>query len=322
MYGMSMRFYPRLAVAMGQLFLVGLCLTACVQRNDLSTDDVQPQPFVSASGVDMVFLSGGTFMMGSNEGDDDERPLHQVILSPFVIDVHEVTHEMFARAELPNPSRWQDDPQKPVESVRWRDAKIYCNERSLQEGLEVCYDETTPGLPCDFKASGYRLPTEAEWEFACRAGSQGDYVCTTSDKLKSYAYYNANSDNQTQPVGTRKANRWGLFGMHGNVCEWCQDVYDPEYYQISPTLDPRGPSTSAGDVKRVIRGGSWKASVRMCRSSFRQGQRTGDTDACFSTDYCGFRCVRRMAIETWNLLQKNQVENEVTTPKANSSDSK
>ena len=254
--------------------------------------------------IQFLKIPAGCFQMGSNQGFKFEAPVHKVCVDSFYLGKYEVTQKQWSIFNKSNLSRFKGE-NHPVQRVSWNDAKNYIIKLNNSESTKK-----------------YRLPTEAEWEFACRAGSQGNYVCITSDKLKSYAYYNANSDNQTQPVGTRQANRWGLFGMHGNVCEWCQDVYDPEYYQISPTLDPRGPSTSAGDVKRVIRGGSWKASERMCRSSFRQGQRTGDTDACFSTDYCGFRCVRRMAIETWNLLQKNQVQNGVTTPKANSSDSK
>lgn len=312
--GMQMVSRPQPGGMVAFAALVALSSTSCVQRTDSSAVDVEPHPLVTASAVDMVFLPGGTFMMGSDDGDDDEQPCHQVKLSPFLIDAHEVTHQMFSSAELPNPSRWQDDPHKPVESVRWRDAKIYCNERSLLEGLEPCYDESKPGLPCNFEASGYRLPTEAEWEFACRAGSQGDYACGTSDKLKSYANYDENSGWETEPVRSRKPNRWNIFGMHGNVCEWCQDVYDPDFYQASPQLDPHGPPAPNGDAKRVIRGGSWKASARMCRSSFRQGQRTGDTDACFATDYCGFRCVRRMTLEQWNQQQQNQPSADVTKP--------
>ncbi len=252
-----------------------------------------PPVITTRSGVAMVDLPGGTFQMGSKHGEPDEQPVHEVTLSPFLIDQFEVTHAMFAAVELPDPSKWQDDPQKPVEQVRWRDAKQYCNERSVAEGLTPCYDETKPGWPCDFSADGYRLPTEAEWEFACRAGSRDDFDFGNPSKLGQYAVVATNSNGQSSPVGRKRANRWGIHDMYGNVSEWCHDVYAADYYAASPNVDPTGPMADTDDVKRVIRGGSWKSTPSMARATFRQAQRTGDTDACFYTDFCGFRCVRR-----------------------------
>ena len=248
---------------------------------------------VTRSGVAMVSLPGGEFIMGSNKGNADEAPAHKVRISAFLIDKYEVTHEMFRKAQLPNPSRWQDNPNKPVERVRWRDAKQYCNERSLLEGLKPCYDEKTADWDCDYAANGYRLPTEAEWEYACRAGEDGPYDFGQPDKLRQYAWFADNGAERTHPVGEKKPNRWGIFDLYGNVSEWCEDVYTPTYYKESALMDPHGPPNPGKDVKRVMRGGSWKASADMCRATFRQGQQTGDSDACFFTDYCGFRCVRR-----------------------------
>jgi formylglycine-generating enzyme required for sulfatase activity len=213
------------------------------------------------------------------------------------MDRTEVTHAMFAAAQLPNPSHWKDDPDKPVESIRWRDAKLYCNERSLMEGLTPCYDERKPGLPCDFAANGYRLPTEAEWEFAARGGTDGDFDFGAASNLKQHAVFEENGQKRTHPVGSKKANGFGIHDLYGNVAEWCQDAYDPDYYETSPSADPTGPEVGAADVKRVVRGGSWKASAAMCRAPFRQGRQTGDSDACFAADYCGFRCVRRPSPE-------------------------
>ena len=271
--------------------LLSLLLTSC---QPINSSGPQPSDFLTATRIEMVYLPGGTFQMGSNRGEADEGPRHEVLLSPFAIDKYEVTHEMFAAAELPNPSKWQDDPRKPVERVRWRDAKQYCNERSLMEDLEPCYDESRPGWPCDFSASGYRLPTEAEWEYACRASTSGNYDFGTASKLGQYAVFADSGNQRTHPVGTKKPNRWDIHDMYGNVSEWCQDVYDENYYEQSPVEDPQGPNAPSRDVKRVMRGGSWKATASMCRATFRQGQRTGDTDSCFFTDYCGFRCVRRV----------------------------
>ena len=256
-----------------------------------------PIDVTTPSGIEMVALPGGEFTMGNDGGNPDEAPAHKVKVSPFLIDKFEVMHALFTKVQLPNPSHWQDTPAKPVERVRWRDAKQYCNERSLLEKLKPCYDEKTVDWDCDYQATGYRLPTEAEWEYACRAGAEDAYDFGAADKLRQYAWFADNAGEKTHAAGQKKANRWGLFDMDGNVSEWCEDVYSPTYYKDSPAIDPTGPATPGKDVKRVMRGGSWKASADMCRSSFRQGQRTGDTDACFYTDYCGFRCVRRAAPE-------------------------
>ncbi len=265
--------------------------------NHSKTEISGPVEVVTASGVGMVSLPGGEFMMGRDQGNPDEAPVHKVRVSAFLMDKFEVTHELFKQAQLPNPSHWQDNPKKPVERVRWRDAKQYCNERSLLEGLKPCYNEKTPDWDCDFSANGYRLPTEAEWEFAGRAGGDNPADLGQPDKLRQYEWFAANADEKTHPVGQKKPNRWGIFDLGGNVSEWCEDVYSPTYYRESPVVDPPGPPSPGKDVKRVMRGGSWKASADMARATFRQGQRTGDTDACFYTDYCGFRCVRRATPE-------------------------
>ncbi|MHB8521591.1 MAG: formylglycine-generating enzyme family protein [Limisphaerales bacterium] len=254
----------------------------------------EPVEVVTKSAVPMVYVPGGEFVMGGNDGNPDEAPPHKVRVTAFLMDKFEVTQEMFAKAQLPNPSHWQDNPKNPVERVRWRDAKQYCNERSRLEGLTPCYNEKTEAWDCDYSANGYRLPTEAEWEYACRAGTSGPYDFGAPDKLRQYAWFDENAGERTHPVGQKKPNRWGIFDLYGNVSEWCEDVYSPNSYSESPATDPHGPPSPGKDVKRVLRGGSWKASAGMSRASFRQGQRTGDTDACFYTDFCGFRCVRRV----------------------------
>ena len=251
-------------------------------------------PVTSKSGVEMISLPGGTFTMGTSEGNPEEGPPHKVTVSPFLMDKFEVTHEMFAKVQLPDPSHWQDNPKGPVERVRWRDAKAYCNERSRAEGLTPSYNEKTPEWDCDYSADGYRLPTEAEWEYAARAGSETPYDFGSPDKLRQFAWFSENADQKTHPVGQKKPNAWGLCDMYGNVSEWCEDVYSPTYYKESPEKDPTGPPNPGGkDVKRVMRGGNWNVGPDACRAIYRQGQRTGNTDACFATDYCGFRCVRR-----------------------------
>ncbi|HAM71338.1 MAG TPA: hypothetical protein DCM86_06820 [Verrucomicrobiales bacterium] len=279
-----------------------LTVTACGPSPEKAPEGASatatlPTPVRSKGGIEMVFLPGGTFTMGSNQGNPDEAPAHQVRLSPFLIDTFEVTHAQFAKVQLPDPSHWQEDPAQPVERVRWRDAKQYCNERSLAEGLKPCYDEKSADWTCDYTANGYRLPTEAEWEYACRAGGEEPYDFGQVDKLRLHSWYAATADQKTHPVGLKRPNRWGVHDLYGNVSEWCEDVYSASYYRESPVLDPAGPPSPGKDVKRVIRGGSWKSSPEMCRASFRQAEKTGDTDACFFTDFCGFRCVRRPGAE-------------------------
>lgn len=250
---------------------------------------------VTKSGVNMVVVPAGQFTMGTDQGNPDEGPAHKVTIGSFLMDAVPVTNEMYVKAQLPNPSHWQQNPKQPVEQVRWRDAKLYCNERSLLEGLKPAYDEKSAEWTCDYKANGYRLPTEAEWEYAARAGTDGPYEFGSKDALRQYAWFAENSEGKTHPVGEKKPNRWGLSDMYGNVSVWCEDVYDPAYYKTSPAVDPRGPASPGHDVKRVLRGGNWKATADMCRVTYRQGERTGDTDACFATDFCGLRCVRTIS---------------------------
>jgi formylglycine-generating enzyme required for sulfatase activity len=287
------------------LLAIGALLIGCEKPDSNSSAEAKhesgtsaknsssPVPVTTKSGVGMISLAGGEFVMGSDNGGPEEKPAHKVRVSPFLMDQFEVTHEMFAKAQLPDPSHWQENPKGPVERVRWRDAKRYCNERSLLEGLKPCYNEKTSDWDCDYSSNGYRLPTEAEWEYACRAGTDGAFDFGGQDKLRQFAWFSDTAEQKTHPAGQKKPNGFGIYDLYGNVSEWCEDVYSATYYKESPATDPYGPTNPGKDVKRVIRGGSWKSSAEQCRATARQGERTGDTDACFSTDFCGFRCVRR-----------------------------
>jgi formylglycine-generating enzyme len=148
-------------------------------------------------------------------------------------------------------------------------------------------------MVCDYTANGYRLPTEAEWEYACRAGSTTAYSFGDSDAdLKEHGWYEVNSAKTPKPVGAKKPNAWGLYDMHGNVSEWCNDTYDDTFYGTSSKENPR--NDAPGD-ERVLRGGNWDSDEGMCRSSARFSEVPGLADVCFGYDAYGFRCVRRVA---------------------------
>ncbi len=244
------------------------------------------------TGIEMVRLPAGEFMMGDDSGESDEKPAHKVQVSAFYIDTREVTQKAYESLMEQNPSK-RKAPDGPVEQVDWYHAALYCNMRSLKEGLKRCYDAKT--LACDFEADGYRLPTEAEWEYACRAGTQTRFSCGDDPaKVRNCAWFKANASQMPHPVGQKAPNPWGLYDMHGNVAEWCQDVYSESYYQKKEGNDPRGP---AEGVKRVLRGGSWRTSEESCRSSARNSETARFADACFGSDAYGFRCVRRAIAE-------------------------
>jgi formylglycine-generating enzyme required for sulfatase activity len=155
-----------------------------------------------------------------------------------------------------------------VESVSWFDALAFCNELSREEGLTPFYliDGQQVEVP-DRDGTGYRLPTEVEWEYACRAGSATRF-CFGDDAaaLGAFAWYGGNSDKHAHPVGQKRPNAWGLYDMHGNVAEWCWDGYEAHYYRKLPGAVPFDPSQAAD---RLIRGGSWGRDPRGCRSTYR-----------------------------------------------------
>jgi formylglycine-generating enzyme required for sulfatase activity len=245
----------------------------------------KPGEIKAESGVEMVLLPGGRFTMGDKSQVD--APPHQVTVSPFYIDKYLVTQEQYERVMADNPSRWKG-PKNPVEQVRWSDAVRYCNKRSVSENLKPCYDLNT--WQCDSTADGYRLPTEAEWEYACRAGTETAYFFgSDASKLTDYAWMDENSGGRPHPVGQKPPNPWGLYDMHGNVWQWCNDFYKVDYYQESPEENPRGPKD--GETK-VVRGGAWKFSAESCRSGYRYNEDPGYSDVCFGYDIYGFRCVR------------------------------
>ena len=259
--------------------------TACILAA-AADPPAEPKPVTTQSGVAMMLLPGGTFTMGDEAGEVDEPP-HKVTVSPFCIDVTEVTQAEYERVTGTNPSKVQGK-ENPVEQVRWSDAVRYCNERSRLEGLDPAYDLAT--WTCRFETNGYRLPTEAEWEYAARAGSTTTYSFGTDQAgLKQYAWFKTTAAGKPHPVRQRKPNAWGLYDMHGNVWEWCNDFYKVDYYLESPEKDPKGPDLGE---KKVLRGGCWNSRPDSCRSAFRYNENPAYADACFGYDIYGFRCVR------------------------------
>ena len=235
-----------------------------------------PQPLPSGGGqsitnrlgMKFVRIPAGSFNMGSNSGNSDEKPVHRVTISkPFYMQTTEVTQAQWRAVMGSNPSNFKGDA-RPVEKVSWIDVQEFIRKLNAKEGSDK-----------------YRLPTEAEWEYAARAGSQSKY-CFGDDagRLGDYAWYDSNSGNKTHAVGQKKPNGWGLYDMHGNVWEWVQDWYGENYYSSSSSTDPSGPSSGS---YRVYRGGSWDSPTGNCRSAFR-----GRYDPGYRYYDLGFRLAR------------------------------
>ncbi|MDP6545046.1 MAG: formylglycine-generating enzyme family protein [Phycisphaerae bacterium] len=283
----------RILVLTGLLVLASAGGVSCQRRDE--TDNAKPPPvFTTKSGVEMLHLPGGSFQMGSASGQTDEGPVHRVQVDAFLMDKYEVTQDQFRRLEISDPSHFKG-PRRPVEHATFAEVVEFCNERSLADGLTPCYQFDDEGrvLGCDFDADGYRLPTEAEWEYACRAGSDGKrFFAGGRRALGRYAWYGANAGKKTHPVGGKQPNAWGLHDMYGNVAEWCNDYYAPDYYKTSEEKNPRGP---AGTRLMVVRGGAWNSSPDWCRSAARGGENPRVHDVCFTPDSLGFRCVRKVS---------------------------
>ncbi len=265
-----------------------LLATASCQRTDEAGPNVRPVSVVKGKGGgEMVLIRAGDFQMGSNHGQTDEKPVHKVHVDAFLMDRYPVTQQQFHDLEIADGSHFKG-MDRPVETVSWADAAAFCNARSKKEGLKPCYDDSGK---CDFSANGYRLPTEAEWEYACRADTSTDYFFGADQReLADYAWFGDNANKQTHPVGRKKPNPWGLYDMYGNVAQWCNDFYGKDYYKDSPPSNPHGPND--GD-RYVLRGGAWNSKATELSSSRRAGESPGFEDACFSRDAIGFRCVRK-----------------------------
>ena len=227
-------------------------------------EDMELPDSANSIGMKFKLIPAGKFTMG--EGDE----AHEVTLTkPFKMGVHEVTQAQYEQVMGVNPSTFKG-ADNPVENVSWDDAVEFC--RKLSE------------LPAE-KAAGnvYRLPTEAQWEYACRAGTTTKFSFGDDDSgLGDYAWHSENSDKKPHPVGSKLPNAWGLYDMHGNVSEWCQDWYVD--YPSGSVTDPSG--ATSGSL-RVFRGGSWGSTAGSCRSAYRLRYLPS-----FRSSGLGFRVVR------------------------------
>ncbi|TAL36452.1 MAG: formylglycine-generating enzyme family protein [Spirochaetes bacterium] len=224
---------------------------------------------ITIDGTEFIFISGGTFAMGSheNEGNIDEHPQHIVNIAPFFISKNPTTQLLYYTIMNENPSLFKMNSNCPVENTSWLDAMRFCNRYSDKYSIKA------------------RLPFECEWEYSCKAGTNSKYFwgnCDDPNIIDKYVWYGKNSNNQTQAVGHKLPNSWGIYDMCGNVWEWCMDWYDEKYYSISPEDNPKGPTT--GKYK-VMRGGSWSTSICV-RSAFRTW---GEINQIDNTE--GFRIV-------------------------------
>jgi len=248
-----------------------------------------PREITTSSGAKMVLIPGGEFQMG-NDAAVDAQPVHKVSVDSFYMDRCEVSQSLYEEIMGANPSRRKGETN-PVERVRWLDAIKFCNARSVREGLEPCYNLETKS--CRFDADGYRLPTEAEWEYACRAGTAGDYYFgNDSREMDANSWSKENSRRRHHPVGTKRPNEFGLHDMAGNLWEWCNDWYGVDYYGRSLAKNPRGPAEGR---QKVLRGGAFSRTPESCSSWTRYCDEPGFTDACVASDDYGFRCVRKAA---------------------------
>jgi formylglycine-generating enzyme required for sulfatase activity len=245
-----------------------------------------PARTTAAAAEEFVLVKGGTFTMGSpaeepERGRDETR--RRVTVGDFYLAASEASQQEYEALTGSNPSEFKGE-NLPVENVTWFDAARYCNARSAREGLEAAYAIRGEAVEWNRDAGGYRLPTEAEWEYACRAGTATPFNTgrTIGDgQANLYNHYGYNNDSsgrliggsrgRTAPVNSFKPNPWGFFDMHGNVGEWCWDWYGE--YGAENRIDPAGPATGS---YRVNRGGGWNDFPKHVRSAYRSALPPGN----------------------------------------------
>lgn len=223
------------------------------------------QTFLDTIRENMVWVTGGSFIMGNNISEPDERPAYEVVIDGFAISRYPVTQRQWMVIMERNPSDFPGCDQCPVDKVSWDDAQVFIKKLNMLTGKK------------------YTLPTEAEWEYAAKGGrdAPGNFRYAGSDDIDSVGWYAGNSGRMPHPVGQKKPNELGLYDMTGNVWEWCQDWYAKFYYEQNESNNPQGPPSGSG---RVRRGGSWYTQSTSCKTSARNNVRQDYFD-----DIGGFR---------------------------------
>jgi formylglycine-generating enzyme required for sulfatase activity len=270
-------YTPNKGVSIKHFTLKPVKMVVTTSGLSASSAGARQNEIANTIGAKMALIGPGSFMMGSTTGPGDERPAHRVKLTKgFYMGVTEVTQEQWESVMPDNRSRYKG-ADRPVTNVTLEDCVEFCKLLTKKERAQGKLPE----------GAEYRLPTEAEWEYVCRAGSEANYGFGDSETdLGEYAWYRENSG-RTQPVGTKKPNAWGLFDMHGNVWEWCGDWYGS--YSAEETEDPTGAPAGA---KRVFRGGSWGSGAAHCRSAARNGCQ--NNPQYYRLSGLGFRLVRTL----------------------------
>jgi len=231
--------------------------------------------------IEFVEVPAGSFLIGSVNGFENERPTRQIFISkPFFISKYEISilnYSMLVTGTYPIV----ENPGLPASGISWLDAIKFCNSLSLSEGFGQCYKISNDTVLWDTSANGFRLPTEAEWEYACRAGSKSSY--SGNGVLDDMGWYSANSGHKIHPSGKKQANSRGIYDMHGNLWEWCWDYFYENYYQFIDEYDPKGPAD--GDI-HCLRGGAYDCGEVYARSANRTYQ------GGFDNKNVGIRLVR------------------------------